>query len=61
MYYLLKMVTDKSPVKWSYRLFLESAKVEFHCTVIFFCIFVAVNMKVFFLQTSCLSLLQQII
>ena len=31
MYYFLKMVTEKSPVKWSYPLFLESAKLEFHC------------------------------
>ena len=32
MYYFLKMVTEKSPVKWSYPLFSESAKLEFHCT-----------------------------
>ena len=25
------MVTEKSPVKWSYPLFLESAKLEFYC------------------------------
>jgi len=31
MYYFLKMVTEKSPVKWSYPLFSESAKLEFHC------------------------------
>ena len=31
MYYFLKMVTKKSPVKWSYPLFLQSAKLEFHC------------------------------
>ena len=34
MYSLLKMVTEKSPVNWSYPLFLESAKLEFHCTMI---------------------------
>ena len=31
MYYFYEMVTEKSSVKWSYRLFLESAKLEFHC------------------------------
>ena len=31
MYYFSKMVTEKSLVKWSYLLFLESAKLEFHC------------------------------
>ena len=29
MYYFLKMV-KKSPVKWTYPIFLESAKLEFH-------------------------------
>ena len=32
--YFLKMVTEKSPVKWSYPLFLESAKLEFHCNMV---------------------------
>ena len=32
MYYFLKMVTEKSLVKWSYPLFLESAKLQFQCT-----------------------------
>ena len=32
MYHFLKIVTEESPVKWSYPLFLESAKLEFYCT-----------------------------
>ena len=31
MYYFLKMVTEKSPVKSNYPLFMEYAKLEFHC------------------------------
>ena len=30
MYYFLKMVTEKSPVKSNYLLFMEYAKLEFH-------------------------------
>ena len=37
MYSVFKVVTEKSLAKWRYLLFLEFAKLEFHCTRLHHC------------------------